>query len=624
MLFRLENVAKEFGVTRLFSGVTVQANPGDRIGLIGRNGSGKTTLLDLIQGRLEPDSGRVLLVSGLEFSRIRQIPEFDAAETLLEHALHVFDGFRQWEERLRRLEAEMAEGEGISESAAAEYERLRTRLRLEGGYDYRARTEGVLLGLGFRPADLELPCGHASGGQISRLALARALLRPAGMLLLDEPTNHLDLEGILWLEKHLAEQPRPFVLISHDRHFLDRVSRLTWEIEGGTLHAYPGHFSASRRLKRERLDQAWKEYRRQQEWKEKTEEFVRRNLYGQKTKQAQARRRQLEKTEWLPRPPDPSGAPTVRIPEAGRGGALSFQLTGVTVGFPGKPLIRDVRLTVRRGERLAILGGNGSGKSTLLRSLMREHPLLAGSLEWGAHLVPAYFSQNPDLGEDGRSVYDCLRELDLSATDEQLRSYAARFQFREEEIHKKVGALSGGERSRLALARLLYHPCNVLLMDEPTNHLDIDSREALERALEEFGGTLVVVSHDLYFVGEVVDRFLLIRRGRLEPLEELSGLEALLLERPEAEERKTASAPAAEPPAQTGLSKNERRRRELKLAGVEKEIASLESRKREVLEALQGGSEYEQLQRLGEEAEQLEKRLAELYRQWEGLAAELA
>ncbi len=628
MLFRLENVAKEFGAQTLFSGVTAQANPEDRIGLIGRNGSGKTTLLEIIQGRLEPDSGRVVRASQLEVSRIEQIPDFDRKRSVRQLAVEVFDRFRAWEERLRQLEAEMAES-GVSKAVAGEYEQLRSRLALEGGYDYQARTESVLLGLGFQMADLEVPCGRLSGGQISRLALARTLLQPAGLMLLDEPTNHLDLEGLLWLGRYLTEQSRPYLLISHDRHFLDEVTTRTWKLENQQLTAYRGAFSAARRLEQERLEQRQKEYQRQQTWKAKTEEFVRRNLYGQKTKQAQSRRRQLRKADWVERPFGPSQTLQLRIREAGRGGAVSLALRRAAVGYPGKVLIEDLNLTLHRGERLAILGGNGSGKSTLLLSMMQRQPLLGGVLEWGANIVPAYFSQSPRFEPEESTIYEVLRRQDLGCTDEQLRSYAARFLFREDEIFKSVESLSGGEKSRLALARLFYHPSNVLLMDEPTNHLDIDGREALEEALLGFEGTLVIVSHDLYFVERVVDTFYLIREHRLEQLPELAALRGLLLERPGKEtSEETASAPRAsegssEPRRAVALSKNERLRRQRSLEELESRIESLESRQARVLEALQNGCDYQRMQQLSEEAHQLEQRLGDLYRRWEETAAQL-
>lgn len=625
MLFRFDSVSKEFGAQQLFSDVTVQANPEDRIGLIGRNGSGKTTFLDLIDGKLEPDSGRVARAAGLQISRIRQIPRFDSDRTVRDEALVVFQHFEQWERRVRALEEEMAKSGRIDEPVADEYERLRSRLKLEGGYDYRARTEAVLLGLGFRMSELDTPCGRLSGGQISRLALARSLLRPADLLLLDEPTNHLDLAGILWLESHLNEQTCSFLLISHDRRFLDRVTHLTWEIENRVVTTYPCPFSSSRRQKRRQLQQRRKAYERQQEWKAKTEEYIRRNLYGQKTKQAQSRRKQLEKTEWIDAPPEEIHPPRLRIPEADRGGAISFSLQRAVVGYSGDPLIEDLNLTVHRGDRIAILGGNGSGKTTLLRTLQRRHPLRGGRLEWGPNVAAAFFSQNPRFGDETRTVYDFLRDLDLSITDEQLRSYAARFLFRGEEIFKPVERLSGGERSRLALARLFYSPCNVLVMDEPTNHLDIASRESLETALRDFEGSLVVVSHDLYFLEQVVDRFFLIRNRRLQPLTSLEELPRLLLDKSRTEQQKSESPPPAPRPrdASPGLSKNERRRRELRLQELEHRIESLETKRLEVLEAMQNGNNYAELQRQSARAETLSHQLEELYRQWEETAEEL-
>ncbi len=629
MLFRFEGVAKEFGAQKIFDAVTMQANPGDRIGLIGRNGSGKTTLLDLIERITEPDAGQIHRANSLKTSRIEQIPQFDPAATLRDETLKVFRHVRLIEARLAQLETEMSRlDQKIPPQLAADYESSRVRLELEGGYDYQARTESVLLGLGFSAEAFDQPCSRLSGGQISRLLLARSLLRPANLLLLDEPTNHLDLDGIFWLTRYLKELKTSYLVISHDRGFLDAATEITWEIDLRRLHAYPGSFSQARRLKLERLRLEEKEYRRQQEWKARTEDYIRRNIAGQKTKQAQSRRKRLAKVDWIDKPGEDASRPALKIPEAQRGGALSLVIKDATFGYPSNSVLRGVNLVVRRGDRIALLGGNGSGKSTLLKTLVGEIPALGGEIQWGLNTVPSYFSQNPSLG-GGDTVYDCLRELDFNATDEQLRGFAARFLFREDEIFKSVDSLSGGERSRVALARLLYHPTNVLILDEPTNHLDIQSREALEEALAAYGGTLLVVSHDLYFVEQVATDFHLIRDGVLEPLPGLDKLSERLavvgFEAP-------PPTPAPPKPATTGadpappqqLSKNERKRRERAIRELEEKISELETRKSSLLEQLQERHDYARLHELSELHQEAEESLEDLYRQWEEASSELA
>ncbi|HSR51336.1 MAG TPA: ATP-binding cassette domain-containing protein [Acidobacteriota bacterium] len=523
MIFRLDSVSKEFGTQVLFRDVTVQCNEGQRIGLIGRNGTGKTTLFDLIEGKEKPDEGRLTRSSGLEVGRIAQIPDFQPGNSVRREALRVFEHFRDMEERVSQLEHDMAEGR-LSDQLANEYDQLRSRLHLHGGYDYEARTEAVLLGIGFPKELIDAPWERLSGGQKNRLLVAQTLLSPSDLLLLDEPTNHLDLKAILWLTEYLRGLPEAYVVVSHDRRFLDDVTDHTWELEGKRLHLYSGSFTQARKERQQRLKQLQDEYERQQEWKAKTQDFIRRNIYGQKTKQAQSRRKQLEKTEWLEAPQRDQAVMHLRISEGRRGGAQTFTLRQADLGYPTKTVLRDVSLSVRRGERIGLVGSNGSGKTTLLRTLVGDLRVLDGDFEWGPNNDLAYYSQEPELGEDEETVYDVLRRLDPRTTDEDLRNFAALFLFRGDDIDKPLEALSGGERSRLALAGLVYESANVLIMDEPTNHLDIASREALEQMLSTYKGTLVVVSHDLYFLGNVVDQFYWLHDGGLHPLKALSDL----------------------------------------------------------------------------------------------------
>ncbi len=636
MLFRLESVGREFGGDWLFRDLSVQCNPGDRIGLIGRNGTGKTTLVELIQGHQSPDAGRVYRASGLAISRVSQIAEFCGDLTVRQEALRVFDHLHSMEVRMHELEAEMARISGeFPESLAAEYESLRHRYRLHGGYDCGARTEAVLLGLGFDKETLDMPTGHLSGGQQSRLLLSEALLRGADLLLLDEPTNHLDIQGIIWLTDYLQQVKTSFLVISHDRLFLDRITERTWELEAGRLFDYPANFTRSRTLKQERIEFERKQYEKQQEWKAKTEDYIRRNMAGQKTKQAQSRLKQLERTDWLERPHHDSREIKLKIAEAGRGGSDSLRVRQGSIGYEqGRPLIADVDLTVRRGERVAFVGGNGTGKTTLLKSLMGEVRLLSGRLEWGANNYPAYFAQSQALGDPNATVYDRLRELDSACTDLEIRNLAARFLFQEEDVFKRVSQLSGGEQSRLALARLFFHPSNVLLLDEPTNHLDIQSREALEEALSTYEGTLIVISHDLYFLRNVVERFLLIRDRRLVSADSIEELQRLIEEleppQPDAPGRQDKegepvspdAAPASKPVS--GLSKNERLRRERRVREVETQIAALEAAQQNVVAELQQGyGDFTRLHELSEQHEKLDADLAALYQEWEKLIAEL-
>lgn len=622
MLFRFDNVGKEFTGRWLFAEITAQCNDSDRIGLIGANGVGKTTLFDLIEGRRPPDEGGVIRSRRLETSRVEQIPHFEPARTLRAETLEVFSDLRRMERELWDLEHAIAE-QGLDGARGSRYEELRTTFEMRGGYDYAARTEAVLFGLGFGPDDLEAPCEHLSGGQRSRMALAKALLRSSNLLLLDEPTNHVDLQGILWLEQYLRELKGALIVISHDRHFLDKVTERTWEIEGGKLFDYPASFSRSRRLRDDRVRLASQAYERQLEWKRRTEDFVRRNIAGQKTKQAQSRRRRLAKMDWLEEPGDDKPAVHIRIPETGRGGSVVFEVRQGAVGYGDKVLIDHIDLTVERGRRIGILGGNGSGKSTLLKTVLGEVKLLSGQVRWGPNYVAGYFAQEGRLSATGETAYDVLAGINPSWTDEELRGFAARFGFRGEEIFKNVDDLSGGERSRLSLARLFSAPCNALLLDEPTNHLDIDSREALESALSKFGGALVVVSHDLFFLERTVEAFLLIREGRIEPLERLEDLEERLAAPRNKPVAKLSSGGRNEKPT-SGLSKNERARISRQLAQVEARIEALEKSRSQIEEELQSGSQdHAHLHRISCQFQDIEDELARLYGDWEETAGRL-
>jgi ATP-binding cassette subfamily F protein 3 len=649
MLVRLENVSKEYSGQALFEGIVAQCNPGDHIALIGRNGTGKTTLFNLIDGTTVPDTGTITRASRLSISRVDQIPVLDSDRTVCEEALIVFDNLKRIEARLEELEHLIAGGGHESDEIAGEYEELRARFELDGGYDYPSRTEKVLHGIGFKQEDLNLLCSHLSGGQQSRVALARTLLRPAELLLLDEPTNHLDLNGILWLTNFLKEQKRAFILISHERRLLDQVTGLTWEFESGTLFTYSVPFTHSRKVREERRRLQQKEYERQQEWKRKTEDYIRRNIAGQKTRQAQSRRKQLAKTRFIEKPRTENGERrtvhaqlAMRIASAQRGGSVSFSLENGTIGFPGTILIEKVDLNVRRGDRIGILGGNGSGKSTLLRSLLGEIRLLEGRMEWGHNAVPSYFAQEAIAGRPEQTVLDCLAEISPGSTDLELRKFGARFLFRGEDIEKRVSQLSGGERSRLSLARLFSTPSNILFLDEPTNHLDIRSREALESAINGFEGSVIVVSHDLYFLDNVVDQFYLIWNHSLIQLDDLGGVGTGDWGRVTGDSGLVTGDPGpfirapkvSEEPRKVGstrsdfrmgnsLSKNEQLRLKWKLEETETQIAELESRKAAIEQQLASTQNHKKLAELGQEHDEIEEELEKLLTDWETLSQTL-
>ena len=619
MNFRLENVSKEFSGKTLFRDISVSCNPSERIGLLGRNGSGKTTLLDIIDGTLQPDSGKVHRLSKLNLSRVSQLHKFDSGRSVLEEALTAFDSLSAMNLRLRELESSMADiNSPDHQSVTREYEVLSHKFEFFGGYDYKSRTEKMLLGLGFTMENIAIPTKSLSGGQQNRLALAKALLEPSDVLLLDEPTNHLDLEGIFWLSRFLNDSARSFVLISHDRNFLDSVTNKTWELESGSMYEYAASYSRSREIRKIRMEQQEKEYTKQQEWKTRTEDYIRRNMAGQKTKQAQSRLKQLKKTEWIEidRGNTRSPAMTIKIPPAPRGGALTFSLQSAEIGFPEVSLIDNLNLNVYKGERIGFLGGNGSGKSTLMKIIAGELPLLSGNLEWGSNNVISHFTQEAHFDNPEMTVMDWIASLNPSWDLYDIYSFAALFHFRHNDTEKKINVLSGGERSRLRFARLFSSPANVMLLDEPTNHLDIEGREALEQALQGYNGTLLIISHDLYFMKQVVDRYFMIRGRNLQEILNLDNLGELIEDSPDRDNSRNKRA--SERKGKDGLSKNQVAKLEKVIRDTEAEIEKLESEKMELSRKMQQGiGDHRELAEIGIRFNEIEGELTVLMAEWE-------
>jgi ATP-binding cassette subfamily F protein 3 len=576
VIVQFNGVSKSFGSQDVLRDASFQINSSEKIGLIGANGAGKTTLLKLISTVHEPDNGAVTRKSGLQIGVLDQIPDFHEGTSVLEEGLRASEHLVRMEREMRDLEHVISDS---SHAAALDrYSQLQHEFELKGGYSYTARTEAALLGVGFAKAALNQPSRNLSGGEKNRLALAKLLLSNAELLLLDEPTNHLDIRSIEWLEHFLKETDKTLVVVSHDRFFLDRVAERIIEVVNGRLQDYRGNYSDYLKERAARLARQEKEWQFQREWIEQQEDYIRRNIAGQKTKQAQSRRKLLARVKPIEKPASASSKVHFRFRPAERSSRFVLTTRSLVVGYEEKPMVRGIQFEVQRGERWAILGPNGSGKTTLLRTLMGARSPLSGDLEWNEALDVGYYDQQLQDLRPESDVLDEIRDLDSTATDGELRSYLAQFLFTGEDVVKKVASLSGGEKSRLTLARIIYAAPQLLALDEPTNHLDIASREALETALAEYPGTILFVTHDRYLVQKIATHLIYIEDGRAHVFDRLSAFEEWLEgDKAVAEGSQAAVQVGVASTEKAGLSKNKRDQIEREVAGLERKIASVEA-----------------------------------------------
>ena len=509
MLFRLSEVYKSYGTQDVLRGVSLQINPGEHVGLVGRNGSGKTTIFRLVNNEEPPDRGDVIRARGTRLGLLAQHIHFEPGSTVHESALAAFGHLQQIEHEMHELEHRMGEAPEDLDKILERYSDLQHQFEREGGFEYTAKAESILQGLGFDRTTWSLETEKLSGGQQNRLGLVRLLLAEPDVLLLDEPTNHLDVTGVEWLEEFLQSYPAGFVIISHDRYFLDRACRRIIELENGRAASYTGNYSDYLVEREERREAQQRAYDNQQQLIAKTEEFIRRNLAGQKTKQAKSRRTMLAKLERVDAVRADQSSGDFRLRSIERAGNHVLTVDQTTIGYPDKVLARDISFVLRRAECLGIIGPNGSGKTTFLKTILKKIPPLAGEIRWGTKVEVGYYAQQlDDLDDRNEIIMELRRVASPGATAGELRSFLAKFLFRGDDVYKHVRDLSGGEKGRLALAKLIYSRVNVLVLDEPTNHLDIPSREALEEALDAYEGTILTISHDRYFLDRVATQIL--------------------------------------------------------------------------------------------------------------------
>ena len=585
-MISLDNLTVSYGGWTLFDNISFLINPKDRIGLVGRNGAGKTTLLRLIMGEQQPTSGAVTIGTDCTLGYLPQTMRVHDTTSLVEETAKAFEEVNGLEKEISRLTAEIAERTDYETERYSDLlhrlNEAQDRFAMLGGETREADIEKTLLGLGFKRSDFARPTAEFSGGWRMRIELAKLLLRRPSIFLLDEPTNHLDIESIQWLEEYLKNYSGAVLLISHDRAFLDNVTTRTVELSLGKVTDYKVPYSKYVELRRERREQQKAAYENQQRMIEKTEEFIEKFRYKPtKSNQVQSRIKQLEKLDRLEIEEEDASHLNIKFPPAPRSGQVVAEIKEVGMSFGAKHVFSGADFTIEKGDRIALVGRNGEGKTTLARMLVGELTPTEGSIRLGANVNIGYYAQNQDDLMDGEfTVFDTLDRVAVGDIRTRLRDILGAFLFRGEDIDKKVKVLSGGERSRLAMARMMLEPRNLLVLDEPTNHMDMRSKDILKEAILKYDGTVVVVSHDREFLDGMVDKIYEFRDGGVQ--EYLGGIYYFLEKRKLASlqeiERRDKPATVAAPKENSGkLSYEQKKEQEKLLRKLRKQVAEIEA-----------------------------------------------
>jgi ATP-binding cassette subfamily F protein 3 len=628
ILLTLTDVTKHYGPDPVLAGVSFDVRPGERVSLVGPNGAGKTTLMRIIAGSEAADGGSVERHPAASVGYLQQQPEFAPGRTVWEEAKSALDGLLGFAHEAEAL------GHAIG-AAGTPQERKRLEQRLDfvqhqlhhhDVYNIDYKIERILDGLGFARTSYTQPVVQLSGGQQNRLLLAKLLLEEPDLMLLDEPSNHLDIDATEWLENFLLESQQALLVVSHDRYFLDRVTGRTLELYQGTVDSYPGNFTQYKRLKAARLELQQKAFVKQQEEIADLQDYIRRYQFGVRHAQAEDRRKKLERLELAPRP-RAIGAPAMSFPRASRTGDIVLRVEHLSKAY-ARPLFHDLSFDILRGEKWGVLGPNGTGKTTLLKCLLGLEPADAGQVVLGTGVKVGYFDQMLSGIDPELEVLDAVRPGHKDFLQQQRRDALARFGVAGEMVHQKVGSLSGGERNRVALTLLSALDANVLILDEPTNHLDLWARDALERALGEFDGSVLFVSHDRYFLNQVATKMMVVEPVRFRVIDGNYETYQHLVRRGLAQDARATvaegkslkSSPAA---AKGRAAKEPRRKRKFpyrKTPDIEAEIAQREARHEELQQlfsspaVLRDGSRVKQLKA---DLDENDAALALLYEHWE-------
>ena len=507
ILLQANDVERRFGADVLFHNINLQVQDHGRTALVGRNGAGKTTLLKMIAGITEPDEGTISKVKNLSIGYLAQDQGLDSQNNIWAELDTVFAPLHEEEKEIHQLEEQLATLDSTTDryqQILKKYDRLQTDFKKRGGFEYESRMRGILTGFGFGEEYYDTPVNALSGGQKTKLALAKILLQAPNLLILDEPTNHLDMNVLAWLEDYLKSYSGALLVVSHDRYFLDHVVKDVYDLDNRTLRHYTGNYTQFVQHKQERLKAEWKHYDQQQKKIAKLEDFVNRNIVrASTTKQAQARRKQLAKMDKLERPTTDNQSIHFHFHSDKDSGNKVLDVDQLKVGYDDQILAGPLSFAVRKPQRIGIIGPNGIGKSTLLKTLLHRIPAISGTIKLGANLEIGYYDQEQQQLHPDKTVLDEVWDDHPEVPEKDIRSLLGSFLFVGDDVYKVVHELSGGEKARLELTKLSFKPINFLILDEPTNHLDIDSREVLESAINEFTGTVLFVSHDRYFINQV-------------------------------------------------------------------------------------------------------------------------
>ena len=631
IILQANKIERSFAGEVLFDNINLQVDERDRIALVGKNGAGKSTLLKILVGEEAPSAGEVNKRRDISLSYLAQDSRFESVNTIYDEMLHVFDDLRQQEQRLRQMELSMGDLTGTDlEKLMTDYDRLSEDFRQAGGFTYEADIRAILNGFKFDESMWQMKIEELSGGQNTRLALAKMLLEKPDLLVLDEPTNHLDIETIAWLENYLSNYSGALIIVSHDRYFLDKVATVTLDLTQHSLDRYVGNYSSFVQQKEQKLLTEAKNYEKQQKEIAALEDFVNRNLVrASTTKRAQSRRKQLEKRGRLEKPDRGIRSANMTFRSAKPSGNVVLTVEDAAIGYDNQVLSEPINLDIRKFNAVAIVGPNGIGKTTLIKSIVGQIPFIRGQEHLGANVELGYYDQTQSRLTPSNSVLDELWN-DFKLTPEvEIRNRLGAFLFSGDDVKKSVSMLSGGERARLLLAKLSMENKNFLVLDEPTNHLDIDSKEVLENALIDFDGTLLFVSHDRYFINRVATQIIelsdtgsTLYLGDYDYyLEKKAELEALQ------EEKATASEPTQPQPVTNYQLQKETQKETRKLARrleqLEAEIEELEMQTTELTTAMQETNDASELMEFQQKLDQLTERQEAAMTEWEEVAEQV-